>query len=145
MQEPAWTRSRQVANTLDSRCTFAPCHIIQHKQYICTFLPSFTTLQASKSSSTISGLREQAAQLQAALTAQTKETAAAAQLAKGHQQKMDLNMADLTSQLESEMRRCEKAAIDHKAAQADLAKQLTLASAATQKLKSKNAKLASQV
>ena len=145
MQEPAWTSSRQVANTLDSRCTFAPCHIIQHKQYICTFLPSFTTLQASKSSSTISGLREQAAQLQAALTAQTKETAAAAQLAKGHQQKMGLNMADLTSQLESERCRCAEAVADHKAAQADLADQVAYASGTTQQLKTQDAELASQV
>ena len=90
----------------------------------------------------------QAAQLQAALNAahtQNDEAAAVAQHAQVQQQKMDLNMADLTSQLESEMRRCAEVAIDHKAAQADLAKQLTLASAATQKLKSKNAKLASQV
>ena len=140
MQEPAWTTSRQVANTLDSRCTFAPCHIIQHKQYICTFLPSFTTLQASKSSSTISGLREQAA-----LTAQTKETAAAAQLAKGHQQKMGLNMADLTSQLESERCRCAEAVADHKAAQADLADQVAYASGTTHQLKTQDAELASQV
>ncbi|DBB14720.1 TPA: hypothetical protein ACH3X3_004340 [Trebouxia sp. C0006] len=100
--------------------------------------------EASKSSSTISGLREQAAQLQAALTAQTKETAAAAQLAKGHQQKMGLNMADLTSQLESERCRCAEAVADHKAAQADLADQVAYASGTTQQLKTQDAELASQ-
>ncbi len=98
-----------------------------------------------KSSSTIKGLSEQAAQLQAALTAQTKETAAVAQHAQVQQQRMDLNMADLTSQLESERCRCATAVADHKAAQADLAEQVAYASGTTQQLKSQNAELASQV
>ena len=103
------------------------------------------TLQASKSESTINGLGEQAAQLQAALTAQSKETAAVAQLAKAQQQQMDLNMADLSGQLESERCRCAKAVADYKAAQADLAEQLACASGTAQQLKSQNAELASQV
>ena len=37
LQEPAWTRCRQVASTLASRCTFATCPIIQLKQCICTY------------------------------------------------------------------------------------------------------------
>jgi len=101
-----------------------------------------------KSAVTITELSEQAAQLQAALKAahtQSDEAAAAAQHAQAQQQQMDLDIADLSSQLESEKRRCAKAAIDHKAAQADLAEQLTLASGATQKLKSQNVELASQV
>ena len=68
-----------------------------------------------------------------------------AQLAKGHQQQMDLNMADLTSQLESERCRCAKAVADHKAAQIDLAKQVACASGMAQQLKNQNAELASQV
>jgi hypothetical protein len=54
-----------------------------------------------KNAATINELSEQAAQLQAALTAQTKEAAALAQLAQAHQQQMDLNMADLNSRLQS--------------------------------------------
>lgn len=93
-------------------------------------------------------MNEQAAQLQTALKAahtQRDEATVAAQLAKTQQQQMDLDIADLPSQVESERRRCAKVAIDHKAAQADLAEQLTLASGATQKLKSQNVELASEV
>ena len=92
-------------------------------------------------------MSEQAAQLQTALKAahtQSDEAAAAAQHVQAQQQQMDLDIADLSSQLESEKRRCAKAAIEHKAP-ADLAKQLTLASRATQKLKSQNVELATQV
>ncbi len=98
-----------------------------------------------KNAATINELSEQAAQLQAALTAQTKEAAALAQLAQAHQQQMDLNMADLNSRLQSERSTGAKAAVDHKAAQADLAEQLAFASGAAQQLKSQNAELASQV
>ena len=108
----------------------------------------FTTFQAVKNTVTINELSEQAAQLQAALKAahtQRDAAAVAAQLAETQQQQMDLDIADLTSQVESERRRCSKVAIDHKAAQADLAEQLTLASGATQKLKSQYVELASQV
>ncbi|KAL0032872.1 hypothetical protein WJX77_003972 [Trebouxia sp. C0004] len=101
--------------------------------------------EASKNALTIIELSEQATQLQAALKVQTKEAAAVAQLAKGHQQQMDLNMADLGSQLESERCRCAKAGVDHKAAQADLAEHLVHASATAQQLKSQYAELASQV
>ncbi len=105
-------------------------------------------MQALRSEVIISELNEQAAQLQAALNAahsQNDEAAAVAQHTQGQQQQMDLDMADLDRQLESERRKCSQAAFDHEAAQADLAKQLTLASGATQKLKSQNAELAIQV
>lgn len=93
-------------------------------------------------------MSEQATQLQTALKAahtQSDEAAAAAQHVQAQQQQMDLDIADLSSQLESEKRRRAKAAIEYKAAQADLAKRLTLASGATQKLKSQSVELATQV
>ena len=58
---------------------------------------------------------------------------------------MDVSMVDLSGQLESERSRCAEAVVDHKAAQADLAEQLTCASGAAQRLKNQNAELASQV
>ncbi|KAL0032968.1 hypothetical protein WJX77_008873 [Trebouxia sp. C0004] len=103
--------------------------------------------QASKHATAINELHEQAAQFQTALKAahtQSDEAAAVAQHAKAQQQQMDLDIAGLSSQLESERRRCAKAAIDHTAAQADLAEQLTHATGATQKLKCQHAELASQ-
>jgi len=101
-----------------------------------------------KNAATINELSEQAAQLQADLRAahtQIDEAAAVAQHPQAQQQQMDLNMADLSSHLESERSRCAKAAVDHKAAQAGLAEQLACASGAAQQLKSQNAELASQV